>query len=73
MKNTCPFYSVFQVLKVILVKTWKIQPLQIFYFWSFLLGVALTSGDIIFQKFLELHSALSEKQIFSTNFPFLTN
>ena len=26
MKNTCPFYTEFQVLKVILVKTWKIQP-----------------------------------------------
>ena len=48
---------------------------DLFYFWLFLLGVALafTSADIIFQKFLELHSTLSEKQIFSTNFPFLTN
>ena len=61
MKNICPFYIEFQVLKVILVKNGKIQPPQIFYFWLFLLVVAFTSADIIFQKFLELHSTLSEK------------
>ena len=48
---------------------------DLFYFWLFLLGVALafTLADIIFQNFLELHLTLSEKQILSTNFPFLTN
>ena len=43
---------------------------QIFYFLLFLL--AFTSADIIFHKFLELHST-SDKKIFVTNFPFLTN
>ena len=28
-------------------------------------------SDIIFHKFLELHSAVSEKKIFVMNFPFL--
>ena len=43
---------------------------QIFYFLLFLL--AFTSADIIFHKFLELHST-SDKKIFVTNFPFLTD
>ena len=44
---------------------------QIFYLLLFLL--AFTSADVIFHKFLELHSTLSEKKIFFTNFPFLTD
>ena len=36
-----------------------------------LLLLAFTLADIIFHKFLELHSTLSEKRIFVTNFPFL--
>ena len=36
------------------------------------LVVGFTSADIIFRKFLELHSPLSEKKIV-TNFPFLTD
>ena len=32
--------------------------------------IAFTSADIIFHKFLELHST-SDKKIFVTNFPFL--
>ena len=42
----------------------------VFYLLLFLL--AFTSADIIFHKFLELHSTLSEKKIFVTNFSFLT-
>ena len=42
-----------------------------FYFLLFLL--TFTSTDIIFHKFLEIHSALSEKKILVTNFPFLTD
>ena len=59
MKNTCPFYTVFQFLKVLLnlIKICKIHK--------------TISADMIFQKFLELHSTLSEKKIFVTNFPFL--
>ena len=39
---------------------------------SFYLLLAFTIADIIFHKFLKLHSALSERKIFVTNFPFLT-
>ena len=35
--------------------------------------LAFTSEDIIFRKFLELHSTLSEKKIFVTHFPFFTD
>ena len=35
--------------------------------------LALTSADIIFHKFLELHSTLSEKKDFRYEFPFLTD
>ena len=44
---------------------------QIFYFFLFLLD--FPSAGIIFLKFLELHSTVSEKNIFITNFPFLTD
>ena len=67
-KNACPFYIIFQVLKVLLIKCCK-NSHQIFYFLLFLL--AFTSADIIFHKVLELHPTLSEKKIFVTNFPFL--
>ena len=69
--NTCPFYILFQVLKVIFIKICKIHPLDLL----FLVFVAFTSEDIIFHKGLELHSTLSEKKkkIFVTNFPFLTD
>ena len=63
------FYIVFQVLKVLLIKICKIQSLDLL----FLFLLAFTSADIIFHKFLELHSKLSEKKIFVTNFPFLTD
>ena len=42
----------------------------VFYLLLFLL--AFTSADIIFHKFSELHSTLSEKKIFVTNFSFFT-
>ena len=46
MKNTCHFYIVFQVLKVLLIKICKIQPPRSFISCCFYqLG---TSGDIIF-------------------------
>ena len=65
-KNACSFYTFFQALEVLLIKICKIQPLGL----SFSLAFTLT--DIIFYKFLKLHSALSERKIFVTNFPFLT-
>ena len=38
-----------------------------------MLFLALTSADIIFHNILELHSTLTDKKIFVTNFPFLTD
>ena len=35
--------------------------------------LTFTSPDITFHKFSEHHPALSEKKIFVTNFPFLTD
>ena len=64
MKNICPFYIVFQVLKVLLIKISKIRPPDLL-FLVFLLGFTL--ADIISHKFLELHQYLPEK-IFVTIF-----
>ena len=51
------------------MKIFKIQPLDLYFlFLMFLL--AFTSADIVFHKFLEIHSTLSEKKIFVTNFSF---
>ena len=55
---TRTFYIVFQVLKVLLIKICKIQPLDLLLNKALLL--AFTSADIIFHKFLELYSTLSE-------------
>ena len=59
MINTCPFYIVFQVLKVLLIKVCEIQPLDLLFFAAFI--SFYTSPDIRYQK----------KKIFITNFPFL--
>ena len=40
---------------------------------SYCFMLAFTSEDIIFHKFLELHSTLSEKKIFVTHFSFFTD
>ena len=72
MKNTCPFYILFQVLKVLLKtepEKFVRQSHQVFYLLLFLL--AFTSADIIFHKCLELFSIKKKKKIFFTNFPFL--
>ena len=42
---------------------------QIFFFCLLLL--AFTSAGVLFLKLLELHSTISEKNIFVTNFPFV--
>ena len=52
MKNMTPFYIVCQVLKVLLFKTSH----QILYFMLFY--ISFLSADIIFYKFLKLHSTL---------------
>ena len=71
MEYTPPVYIVFQVLKVILTKNCTISH-QIFYFLLFYISFYI-SRHHFFHKFLELPSALSEKKIFVTNFPFLMN
>ena len=72
MKNTLPFYIVFQVLKVTSYKNLYLgYSYWIFSFFCFTL--AFTSADIICHRFLELHSTLSEKKIFVINLLFLTD
>ena len=70
MKNTCPFYIILSSFEGTSYKNLQ-DSHQIFYLLSILL--AFTPADIIFHKFLELHSALSEKKISVTNFPFLSD
>ena len=57
----------FQVLKVGLKKICKIESPDILFLVVF---ISFTSADIIFHKFLELHSVLSVKKVFATNFFF---
>ena len=59
MQNTCLFYIAYQVLKVILIKSYMIKPVLLFF--VVLLWLLYTSADITFYNFLELHSPLSEK------------
>ena len=53
---------------IAILKFVREQSNQIFFFLLFLL--AFTSANIIFHKFLELHSVLLVKKIFVTNFLF---
>ena len=60
MKNACPFYIVFQVFKVHLIKIYEIHPpdlLNLVVFISFYIWI-----PSIFHKFLELHSTISEEK-----------
>ena len=72
MKNTHPlaFYIVFKFWRILLIKIVGYSH-WIFYLFCFML--AFTSTDIVFHRFLELHSTLSGKKIFVINFPFLTD
>ena len=67
MKNTYLFYIVFQVLKVLLIKICKVQPPCLLFLFVFILTSAGT------HKFLELHSKISEKKMFSSRIFFLTD
>ena len=67
MKNSCPFYIVFQVLKVLLINISKIKPPDL------LILVAFISFYMRRYQSLELYSTLSEKKISVTDFPFLTD
>ena len=70
MRKAYSFYIIFQVLKVLLIKIWKIQQPDLLFLVVF---ISFHISIIIFQTFLELHSTLSEKKIFITNFPFSTD
>ena len=65
------FYILLQVLKVLFINIYKTQlPALIFlmFYISF-----FASTDTIFHNYLEPHSTLSEKKIFNTKCPFLTD
>ena len=66
MKNACPFYNVFHVLKVLLLKL--IQPPDLSVLAVF---ISPYISRYHFHIFLELHPTLSDKIIFLTNFHFL--
>ena len=73
MKNTHPFYIVFEVLKVLRIIICKMQPLasQIFYFLLFYVRFYISISFFTNSQSFIQH--LSEKQIFDMNFPFLTD
>ena len=60
MKNTCPFYIVFQVLNIHLIKLCKIESPDLLFLVIFI--TFYFSRYIIFHKFLELHSILSAQR-----------
>ena len=65
-----PFYIAFQVLKVFLIKICKIQPPDYLFLFVF---TTCNIRRYHFCKLLELHSTMSDKKTFVTNFPFLTD
>ena len=63
MNTMHPFYISVQVLKVLLIKFYKIQPpvlISLTFYISF-----YTSADIIFDNLLELHSTLYQTSFFN--------
>ena len=67
MQNICLFYTVSQILKVLLIKSYMIQPVLLFL--VVLIWLLYTSADMTFYKFLELHLPLPKK-IFCHKFYF---
>ena len=63
MKNTCLFYIIFQVLKVLLTKICKIEPPDLLFFLSFTSAVSFFTN---FQNFIEHYL----KKIFCHKFSF---
>ena len=60
------WYIVFQVLKLLLIKKYKIELVkQFLYFLLFYITPAFTQADIIFYNFLEPNPTFSEKKIFT--------
>ena len=65
MKNTCPFYIVFQVLKMRLIKICKKEPPDLLFLVAFI--ISFYCSRYRFSQFLELHSVFSIKMFFVTN------
>ena len=66
MKKT-PFYLVFQVLKVLLIKNYNLQlPVPL----SLVVLLQLLYQQMYFYNILEVRSTLFEKKVFVMNFPF---
>ena len=72
MKKTCLFYIVFQVLKVNLTYSCKIELPVLYVLVDFCFASAIKSPNIVFDNFLELNSKLFTKK-FCYEFPFLTD
>ena len=68
MKIKCPFYVVFQVLDVFLIRICKIKPLDLLFLFLFLLLVFTSAVQISRTSF-----NIIWKKIFVTNFPFLAS
>ena len=68
MKNIRPFYILFQVLKVLLIKKNLRYNRQIFY--SLLFYISFYISEYHLQNFIQHYQ---KKRIFVTNFPFLTD
>ena len=64
------FYFALQVFKLLLIKFCKIQSIELFILVVF---ISFYISRYHFLQVLELHSTLSEKKIFVTNFSFLTD
>ena len=57
-----PFYILVEVLKILLIKVYKIQPPVLIFLMFY--NSFYTSADIIFDNLLELHSTLLSEKIF---------
>ena len=64
------FYIVYQVLKVLLTRICKVESLDLSFILVF---ISFYISRYDFSQVFRRHSALSEKKIFFTNFPFLTD
>ena len=70
MKNTCPFYIAFQVLKLLLIKKFKMQPPDLLFLVVF---ISFYISRCHFSQFFRTAFNINRKKIFVTNFPFLTD
>ena len=67
-KNTCSFYTVFQVLEVLLIKICKIQPLDLLFLVIF---ISFYINRYHFSQIFKTSFSIIWKKDFCQNFPFL--